>query len=45
MGAPDLIAKVASSSASYDLGNKLDTYRRNGARKFVVWRVLDRQID
>jgi Uma2 family endonuclease len=45
IGAPDLVAEVASSSASYDLGNKLDTYRRNGAREFMVWRVLDRQID
>jgi Uma2 family endonuclease len=44
-GAPDLVAEVASSSASYDLGEKLRAYRRNGAREYVVWRVLDRQID
>ncbi len=44
-GAPDLVAEVASSSASYDLGKKLDAYRRNGVREYVVWRVLDRQID
>jgi Uma2 family endonuclease len=44
-GAPDLVAEVASSSASYDLGDKLKAYRRNGAREYVVWRVLDRQID
>jgi Uma2 family endonuclease len=40
-----LVAEVASSSASYDLGDKLKAYRRNGAREYVVWRVLDRQID
>jgi Uma2 family endonuclease len=44
-GAPELVAEVASSSASYDLGKKLNVYRRNGVREYVVWRVLDRQID
>ena len=44
-GAPDMVAEVASSSASYDLGVKLQVYRRNGVREYVVWRVLDRQID
>jgi Uma2 family endonuclease len=44
-GAPELVAEVASSSASYDLGKKLDVYRRCGVREYVVWRVLDRQVD
>jgi len=44
-GAPELVAEVASSSASYDLGRKLDAYRRNGVREYIVWRVLDRQVD
>jgi Uma2 family endonuclease len=44
-GAPELVAEVASSSASYDLGKKLHVYRRNGVREYVVWRVLDRQVD
>jgi Uma2 family endonuclease len=44
-GAPELAAEVASSSASYDLGKKLNAYRRNGVREYVVWRVLDRQVD
>ena len=44
-GAPELVAEVASSSASYDLGVKLQVYRRNGVREYIVWRVLDRQID
>jgi Uma2 family endonuclease len=44
-GAPELVAEVASSSASYDLGKKLHVYRRSGVREYVVWRVLDRQID
>ena len=44
-GAPEFIAEVASSSASYDLGVKLQVYRRNGVREYVVWRVLDRAVD
>ena len=44
-GAPELIVEVAASSASYDLHVKLNAYRRNGVREYVVWRVLDRQID
>jgi Uma2 family endonuclease len=39
------VAEVASSSVSYDLNDKLKVYRRNGVREYVVWRVLDRQID
>ena len=44
-GAPELVAEVASSSASYDLGKKLNVYRRSGVREYVVWRVLDREVD
>jgi Uma2 family endonuclease len=44
-GAPELVAEVAASSASYDLGKKLDVYRRNGVCEYIVWRVLDRQVD
>jgi Uma2 family endonuclease len=44
-GAPELVAEVASSSASYDLHVKLRVYRRNGVREYIVWRVLDGEID
>jgi Uma2 family endonuclease len=44
-GAPELIGEVAASSASYDLGPKLNAYRRNGVKEYVVWRVLDKEID
>jgi len=43
--APELVAEIASSSVSYDLGAKLHAYRRNGVREYVVWRVLDQQVD
>jgi len=44
-GAPELIAEVAASSASYDLHDKLRAYQRNGVCEYVVWRVWDRAID
>jgi Uma2 family endonuclease len=44
-GAPDLVAEVAASSVSYDLGQKLEAYAANGVRQYVVWRVRDRAID
>jgi Uma2 family endonuclease len=44
-GAPELAAEVAASSASYDLHDKLNAYRRNGVREYIVWRVLDRALD
>jgi len=45
VGAPELIAEVAASSENYDLHDKLEVYRQNNAREYVVWRVLDRAID
>jgi Uma2 family endonuclease len=44
-GAPELVAEVAATSASYDLHSKLDVCRRNGVCEYIVWRVLDRAID
>jgi Uma2 family endonuclease len=44
-GAPDLVAEVAASSAHYDVNDKLEVYRRHGVREYIVWRVLDREID
>jgi Uma2 family endonuclease len=45
VGAPDLVAEVAASSASYDLHDKLNAYRRNGVREYIVYRVFDQKID
>ena len=44
-GAPELIVEIAASSASYDLHEKLNAYRRNGVREYVVWRVWDAAVD
>ena len=43
--APELVAEVAASSVSYDLHDKLNAYRRNGVREYVVWRTDDAVID
>jgi Uma2 family endonuclease len=43
--APELVAEVAASSASYDLHSKLGAYLRNGVREYLVWRVLDGAVD
>jgi len=44
-GAPELVAEVSASSASYDLGPKMEAYRRNGVREYVVWQILEERID
>ena len=44
-GAPEMIVEIAASSAAIDLHDKLRAYRRNGVQEYVVWRVLEHQID
>jgi Putative restriction endonuclease len=44
-GAPELLAEIAASTVSIDLGAKKLAYERNGVREYLVWRVLDREID
>lgn len=44
-GPPELIVEIAASSASYDLHEKRNAYRRNGVREYIVWRVLDQELD
>lgn len=43
--APELVAEVAASSVSIDLGSKLNVYRRNQVQEYLVWRVLNRAFD
>jgi Uma2 family endonuclease len=45
VGAPELVAEVAASSASYDLHDKLDLYRTDGVKEYLVWRTEDGEID
>jgi Uma2 family endonuclease len=44
-GAVELAAEVANTSASIDLHEKLQAYRRNGVAEYVVWRISDAAID
>lgn len=44
-GAPELVAEVAATTVSIDLHAKLAVYQRTGVREYVVWRVLDREVD
>ena len=43
-GRPELICEVAASSASIDLHDKLNAYRRNGIAEYLVWVVAERRI-
>lgn len=45
VGAPELVAEIAVSSASIDLHAKFNVYRRNSVREYVVWRVEDQAVD
>jgi len=44
-GALELIVEVAASSASYDLHEKLETYRRNGVQEYLVWQIYENRLD
>ena len=45
VGGPELVAEIAYSSASYDLHEKRNAYRRNGVLEYIVWRVAEQAID
>lgn len=44
-GAPELIAEIAASSATYDLGDKKNAYRRNGVQEYIVWQIFENKLD
>jgi Uma2 family endonuclease len=44
-GAPEFVVEIANTSASYDLHQKLDVYRRHGVKEYIVWRTMDAVID
>lgn len=44
-GAPELVAEIASSSASYDLHEKKRAYRRNRVCEYLVWLVDERRVE
>jgi hypothetical protein len=44
-GSPELTVEIAASTVSYDLHDKLEMYEQKGVQEYIVWRVLDKQID
>lgn len=45
IGPPDLACEIAASSVSIDMHLKLNAYRRNGVREYLVWRTDDAAVD
>ena len=44
-GSPELVCEVAASSVSIDLHAKMNAYRRNGVKEYLVWRVEDAAVN
>jgi Uma2 family endonuclease len=44
-GAPEFIAEITASSASYDLHDKRRAYQRNGVQEYLVWQVQEHRLD
>src|SRR5262249_22206626 len=45
VGGPELIVEVSASSVSIDLYEKLQVYKNNLVREYVVWQVEDEKIN
>lgn len=43
-GAPELVAEIATSSATIDLGTKKNAYRRNGVQEYLVWQTFENRF-
>jgi hypothetical protein len=44
-GAPEFVAEIAATPATYDLHEKLAVYARHGVREYLVWRTYDNAVD
>jgi Uma2 family endonuclease len=45
VGAPEFVAEISASSASYDSREKLQAYLRAGVREYLIWRTYDQAVD
>ncbi len=43
-GAPELIVEIAASTASKDLHDKKNAYRRNGVQEYMVWQINKQRL-
>ncbi|HMO25532.1 MAG TPA: Uma2 family endonuclease [Tepidisphaeraceae bacterium] len=44
-GSPELVCEIAASTVSIDLHAKLNAYRRNGVKEYLVWRTEESGVD
>jgi hypothetical protein len=44
-GSPELVGEISASSVKLDLGLRLEVYRRNGVKEYVVWCIDDPAIE
>jgi len=44
-GAPELIVEVSGSSASYDLHEKREVYRRHGVQEYLIWQMYENRLE
>lgn len=44
-GAPELVVEIAANSEAYNLHVKEKAYRRNGIQEYIVWYVLENQLN
>jgi Uma2 family endonuclease len=45
VGAPEFVAELSATSASYDLREKWQAYLRAGVREYLIWRTYDQAVD
>jgi Uma2 family endonuclease len=43
-GVLELVVEIAASSAAIDTGSKLQAYRRNGVKEYIVWQAFENQL-
>jgi len=43
-GAPELVAEIAASSASFDLHDKRRVYAQNGVQEYIAFQMYERQV-
>jgi Uma2 family endonuclease len=44
-GTPELIAEIAASSVAIDTGSKMQAYRRNGVKEYLVWQAFENHLE
>ncbi len=44
-GSPEMVVEISSTTISNDLHEKYSLYEQKGVQEYIIWRVLDEQID